>query len=137
MVKDFDIDTNKPKWDSGLGYLILLDQEIKLANGYLINAEWPEYYRSLESWYITAIYWLESSPKVQALKLKDKIRVGESEYQTKEVKALDKLKKLRYAASEEQVGVLKRYHELLDKLTSLAGLRLASTSSGVPGVLKV
>lgn len=124
---DIEIEHNKPKWDSGLGYLILLDQEIKLVNGYLINAQWAEYYRSLESWYITAIYWIEKSSKATELKLKEK--------DDTEILALDKLKKIRAAADENQIGVLKNYHELLDRLTSLAGLRLASTSS-MPGILK-
>ncbi len=127
MQNDLGIERNKPKWDSGLGYLILLDQEIKLVNGYLINAEWPEYYRSLESWYITAIYWIERNDATKKLKFKDK--------EGKDVYAIDKLKKLRAAADESQIGVLKKYHEMLDKLTSLAGLRLASTSS-MPGILQ-
>jgi len=126
-MEDSDLISNKPKWDSGLGYLILLDQEIKLANGYLINAEWPEYYRSLESWYITSIYWIEKSAAVEKLKVKDK--------DDKDVPALDMLKRIRNAASENQIGTLKKYHELLDRLTSLAGLRLASTSS-MPGILR-
>lgn len=133
MVKNkIEIDNNKPKWDSGLGYLILLDQEIKLANGYLINAEWPEYYRTLESWYITAIYWLEGSEKVKTLQVEEVNKKG----QKSKINAITKLKKIRSVASEDQVGVLKKYHELLDRLTSLAGLRLSTTSSGVPGVLK-
>lgn len=131
MLNDLDIDKNRPKWDSGLGYLTLLDQIIKLTNNYLISAEWPEYYRSLESWYITAHYWLEGSDKVQKLEVEE-TRDGK----VVKIKALEKLKKLRNAASDDQVGVLKRYHELLDNLTSLAGLRLASSTSGVPGVLK-
>lgn len=131
-MKDFDIDKNKPKWDSGLGYLILLDQIIKLTNSYLINAEWPEYYRTLESWYITSIYWLEKSDKVCKLEFEEK-----RENKIVKIKAIEKLKKLRCNADESQIGVLKRYHELLDRLTSLAGLRLASTSSGLPGVLKI
>lgn len=131
MLKDIDIEKNRPKWDSGLGYLTLLDQIIKLTNNYLISAEWAEYYRTLESWYITAHYWLEGSQKVQKLELEE-VRDGKKH----KIKALDKLKKLRAAASEDQIGVLKRYHELLDKLTSLAGLRLASSTSGIPGVLK-
>ena len=125
--EDIEIERNKPKWDSGLGYLILLDQEIKLVNGFLINAQWPEYYRSLESWYITAIYWIEKNSRTADLKVKDS--------EGKEVLALDMLKRIRAAADETQVGTLKKYHELLDKLTSLAGLRLASTSS-MPGILK-
>lgn len=126
-VEDIEIERNKPKWDSGLGYLILLDQEIKLVNGYLINAEWPEYYRSLEAWFITSIYWIEKSEKAAAVKLKDS--------DGKEISAIDLLKKIRGAADETQIGTLKKYHELLDKLTNIAGLRLASTTS-MPGILK-
>ena len=126
-MEDSDFISNKPKWDSGLGYLILLDQVIKLANGYLITAEWPEYYRSLEAWYITSIYWIEKSATVSKLMVKDQ--------DDKEVFALDMLKRIRNAASENQIVTLKKYHETLDRLTSLAGLRLASTSS-MPGILR-
>lgn len=122
-----NIGSARPKWDSGLGYLFLLDDLIRLACGYLMNADYEAYYRNLEAWYLTVIYWLEKDKGVRALKIKEK--------DGKEVEALHVLKKLRNAADPSQPQVLKNYHEQLDKLTNLAGLRLRSASQ-LPGVLQ-
>lgn len=136
MKNKIEFDNNKPIWNSGLGYLILLDEQIKLANGYLITAQWQEYYRSLESWYITVIYWLESSKKVSAYKVNEILFKNDERIENK-IPALEMLKKLRTAANEDQPSVLKKYHELLDRLTSMSGLRLESTQKGLPGVLSI
>lgn len=113
---DIDFTKDDPKFDSGLGYLMLLDQLIKLACNYLINNQIEEYHRTLESWYITAHYWFKEKEK---LKPEDQ----------------RELKKLREDAKSLQVDVLIKYHEKLELLTNRAGLRLAS-SNKLPGVLQ-
>lgn len=119
MVNPLQFENSGPQWNSGLGYLFLLDNIIRLACGYLINGDYEAYYNSLESWYLSVIYWVDSS---------NKHKISEEE-----VKAL---KKLREEASPSQLKVLKNYHEKLDRLTNKAGLRLKSGSDAL-GVLKV
>ena len=99
-----------------MGYLILLDQLIKLACNYLINDQITEYHRTLESWYITGNYWFNQKNKMSDQEKKDLI-------------------KLREDSKTLQIEVLIKYHEKLELLTNKAGLRLAS-SSKLPGVLQ-
>lgn len=124
-----NLERSKPKWDSGLGYLFLLDDIIKLACGYLISEDLDSYYQTLESWYLSTIYWFKTSPKVKDYKVAIKTKEGD-----KKIPAIDQLDNLRSAADATQLEVLKNYHELLDYLTNLAGLRLSSASA-LPGVL--
>lgn len=124
------LNQSKPRWDSGLGYLFMLDNLIGLACGYGINNQHVEYYNTLEMWYISTIYWFENSKSITKMKVK----ISE-DAKDKEISVLDNLKRLRSSASPSQEKVLKRYHEQLDKLTNVAGLRLGSTES-LPGVLK-
>jgi len=126
-----ELNQSKPKWDSGLGYLFLLDDLIKLACGYLIIEDYTSYYQCLESWYISTAYWFETSKAATALKVTVKKDGKETE-----ISAVDHLKALRAAAGPTQPGVLKNYHEQLDKLSNAVGLRLGSTKE-LPGVLKV
>ncbi|MCK4522470.1 MAG: hypothetical protein KAU20_07895 [Nanoarchaeota archaeon] len=102
----------KPKFDSGLGYLILLDNIIKLANGYYISEMMEEYHRCLESWYMETI---ERFERMAATDKKKSI--------TK--KTIEELKTLRAAAqSSKQEEPLKNYQMELNRLTHLCGLRL-------------
>ena len=123
-VEDFNI--TKPKWDSGLGYLFLLDDIIRQACGYLVTQCYQEYYNCLEAWYISSIFWFETHKKIKDVNIT---------IEGKEMTRLEYLKQLREAASPSQLRTLKLYHEQLDKLSNIAGLRLAS-SSQLPGVLQ-
>lgn len=110
-----------PRFNDAFGYLNLLDRIISIANGYLINGNEEDYYNSLESWYLTVVHRF----KMNADKSKSSITIDD-------VKTLEKL---RDASESKQMRPLKRYHEKLEELTQLSGLRMTETSRG-PGVLR-
>ena len=111
-----------PKFSSDFGYLKLLDDIIKITNGWLMSGNYKEYYLCLESWYLTVIERLERNVeknKHWGLKpLPGKSKPAD------DANVLHDLRKLRGAARSLQHGVLTKYHEELERLTAKAQLRL-------------
>ena len=107
----FDTDVT-PKFDSAMGFIILLDNLFRFASGYLISGSYNSYYRTLECIYIELKYHADKSKQ-----------------------DINKLNNYRDAASPDDIEQLKEYHMQLNDLANKCKLRMKDKDH-LPGVMK-
>lgn len=123
--KAFNVDDERPVFDSSIGYLVLLDNLSKFANGYSISGDYEEYFQCLESLFI----------ELYPIITKDSKELS-SELTTARKKAQAAISQIRTTTYPEGSSLedMKKYHIILNCMMHKNKLRLRTTND-LPGVI--
>lgn len=102
-----------PQFNSALGYIILLDDLFKFAQGYQISDSIRSYYNTLEAIYIELEFHSVKNSKVD----------------------MDKLNELRNQCNLQDKDTLKDFHIELNRVANICKLRNKEVSN-TPGVIR-
>lgn len=127
LGKAFDSQDDRPVFDSSIGYLVLLDNLSKYANGYMISGEYESYFQCLDQIF-TELYPIITRRGENLSKEFIQIR-------KKAHAAISQIRINSNGSIYNYVSDLKRYHMILNCLMHEKKLRLRTTDD-LPGVMK-